>query len=77
MTKATCDNATGEPVNVCELEALACDRMEPSVYDYHTGAVADERTLAENRLGFDPSLAWAAVGWLKSLTKLPMPSKDF
>ena len=51
--------------------------MEPSAYDYHTGAVADERTLAENRLGFDPSLAWAAVGWLKSLTKLPMPSKDF
>jgi isopentenyl diphosphate isomerase/L-lactate dehydrogenase-like FMN-dependent dehydrogenase len=51
LTKATHDNATGDPV--CEFEALARDRMEPSAYDYHAGAAADERTLAENRLGFD------------------------
>ena len=42
-----------DPVNVLEFEALARERMEPSAYDYYAGAAGDERTLAENRLGFD------------------------
>jgi FMN-dependent dehydrogenase len=51
--KTTHGNATGDPVNVCEFEALARYRIESSAYDYYAGAAADERTLAEDRLGFD------------------------
>ncbi|HVC20893.1 MAG TPA: alpha-hydroxy acid oxidase [Vicinamibacterales bacterium] len=42
-----------EPVNVLEFEALARQRMEPAAYDYYAGAAGDERTLAENRRGFE------------------------
>lgn len=45
--------ATHHPVNVLEFEALARARMEPSAYDYFAGAAGDERTLLENRLGYD------------------------
>ncbi|MDE3155624.1 MAG: alpha-hydroxy-acid oxidizing protein [Acidobacteriota bacterium] len=36
-----------------EYEAIARTRMEASAYDYYAGAAGDERTLAENRRGFD------------------------
>jgi 4-hydroxymandelate oxidase len=42
-----------DPLNLLEFEALARARMEPAAYDYYAGAAGDERTLAENRLGFD------------------------
>ena len=42
-----------DPVNLLEFEALARARIEPSAYDYFAGAAGDERTIAENRLGFD------------------------
>lgn len=51
--KLTHGKVTGDPVNVLEFEALARAQMEPSAYDYYAGAAGDERTLAENRLGFD------------------------
>lgn len=41
------------PVNVLEFEALTRARMEPSAYDYFAGAAGDERTLLENRIGYD------------------------
>jgi isopentenyl diphosphate isomerase/L-lactate dehydrogenase-like FMN-dependent dehydrogenase len=44
---------TADPVNIVEFEAIARARMEPSAYDYYAGGAGDERTLAENRLGFD------------------------
>ncbi len=42
-----------DPVNLLEFEAIARERMEASAYDYYAGAAGDERTLAQNRLGFD------------------------
>src|ERR1700682_1055212 len=41
------------PVNVVEFEVLARERMERSAYDYYAGAAGDERTLAENLVGFE------------------------
>jgi 4-hydroxymandelate oxidase len=45
--------AAADPVNVLDFEALARSRMEPSAYDYFAGGAGDERTVAENRRGFD------------------------
>jgi 4-hydroxymandelate oxidase len=42
-----------EPLNLLDFEALARARMEPTAFDYFAGAAGDERTLAENRLGFE------------------------
>jgi 4-hydroxymandelate oxidase len=42
-----------EPVNVLEFEALARARMDRAAFDYFAGGAGDERTLEENRLGFD------------------------
>jgi len=42
-----------EPLNLLDFEALARSRMEPAAYDYFAGAAGDERTLADNRLGFE------------------------
>jgi 4-hydroxymandelate oxidase len=42
-----------DPVNLLDFEPLARARLDPHAYDYFAGAAGDERTLAENRLGFD------------------------
>ncbi|MFN2615242.1 MAG: alpha-hydroxy acid oxidase [Actinomycetota bacterium] len=41
-----------EPVNVAEFEAIARERLAPSVYDYYAGGADDERTLHENTQAF-------------------------
>ncbi len=42
-----------DPVNIADFEAIAKARMETSAYDYYAGGAEDERTVEENRRGFD------------------------
>ncbi len=42
-----------DPVNISDFEALAKARMQKSAYDYYAGGAEDERTVVENRRGFD------------------------
>jgi len=42
-----------EPVNVCEYEALARERMDPVYWDFHRGGSGDEVTLRANRAAFE------------------------
>jgi len=41
-----------EPLNVDEFEALARERLDPTVYDYFAGGAEDEVSLRENRSAF-------------------------
>ena len=82
MTKATCDNATG--VSVLLALARGWSRLELRRTVVVCAFAAEEfgcwgsRTyVAAHANETAVAIAWAAVGWLKSLTKLPMPSKDF
>jgi len=40
-------------VNLNDLEALACERLERPAFDYYAGGSGDEWTLAENRRAFE------------------------
>ncbi|MEX2271568.1 MAG: alpha-hydroxy acid oxidase [Vicinamibacterales bacterium] len=40
------------PLNLADYESLARSRMEPSAWDYYSGAAGDERTLTENAAAF-------------------------
>jgi isopentenyl diphosphate isomerase/L-lactate dehydrogenase-like FMN-dependent dehydrogenase len=70
------------PANVRDFEALARARMEPTAFDYYSGAAGDERTLAENtgafgRIAFRPRMLVGAehVDTTTEIlgTRLPFP----
>ncbi|MBW3613665.1 MAG: alpha-hydroxy-acid oxidizing protein, partial [Chloroflexi bacterium] len=42
-----------DPLTVADFEPLARARMDPAAWDYYAGGAGDERTIADNRAGWD------------------------
>lgn len=43
---------TASPISLADYESLARARMDPSAWDYYSGAAGDERTLADNAAAY-------------------------